>query len=439
MNIIYIQNFKKMEWSYLNPLLNSAIIILLIMFSSFFSSAETAYSSVNKIRLKSYADSGNKKAKRAYRISENYDKALSTILVGNNVVNIASSALATILFVSFFGEANGTLISTVGLTIIILIFGEVLPKNIAKENSERVAMSSSAVLYFLMIILTPFTFLLLKLNSFAKKLSGKRSDNKEPSVTEDELKYIVESIEDEGVLEEQESELVQSALEFDEKTAYDILTPRVDVTAIDIDDDPEKIKTTILKERYSRIPVYKDNIDNIIGILHTRDYLELLLEVSEPDLEALIQPAYFIYRSKKLSAILADFKYKRLHIAVVTDDYGGTLGIVTMEDLLEQLVGDIWDEDEEIEDKFKKLDDNKYEISGDMNISDMLELFKKDARYIETESKSVGGWVIEQLGDIPEKGTEFTYRELSVKVNDVEDNRIDTVSVLYTPAEDEEE
>lgn len=419
----------------MNPWFNAAIIILLVMCSAFFSSTETAYSAASKIRLKSYADGGNKKAKRAYKISESYDKALSTILVGNNIVNIAASSLATILFVSFFGEANGTILSTVVLTIVILIFGEVMPKNIAMENSERMAMSSSGVLHFLMVIFTPITFLLLKLNSVVKNIAG-RGKEKVPTVTEDELKYIVESIEDEGVLEEQESELVQSALEFDEKTAYDILTPRVDMTAIDIDDDTEKIKETILAERYSRIPVYKDSIDNIIGVLHTRDYLEMLLKTQSPDLYSLIQPVYFIYRSKKLSSILADFKYKRLHLAVVTDDYGGTLGIVTMEDLLEQLVGDIWDEDEEIESKYKKLGENKYEVNGDMNISEMLELFGLDLKYIETDSKSVGGWTIEQLGDIPEKGEHFVFRELDITVSDVEDQRVNTVTVVLLPDSD---
>ena len=421
----------------MDPWINAAIILLLVMFSAFFSSTETAYSAASKIRLKSYADNGNKKAKKAYKISENYDKALSTILVGNNIVNIAASSLATLFFVSFFGEANGTILSTVVLTVIILIFGEVLPKNIAMENSEKMAMSSSSILYALMVIFTPVTFLLLKLNAVVKNIAG-RGKKKEPTVTEDELKDIVESTEDEGVLEEQESELVQSALEFDEKTAYDILTPRVDMTAIDVEDDPEKIKDIILTERYSRIPVYKDNIDNIIGVLHTRDYLEMLLKTDAPDMYSLIQPAYFIYRSKKLSSILADFKYKRLHLAVVTDDYGGTLGIVTMEDLLEQLVGDIWDEDEEIESKYKKLDNDKYELSGDMNISDMLELFDLYPKYIETDSKSVGGWAIEQIGDIPEKGEHFVYRELDITVNEVEDQRINSVTAVLLERKNDE-
>ena len=418
----------------MNAWLIAGIIILLVMCSAFFSSTETAYSSVSKIRLKNYADNGNKKAKRAYDIAENYEKALATLLVGNNIVNILASALATILFVSFLGEANGTLASTVVLTVVVLIFGEVLPKNIAIENSEKMCMNSAMVLYILMVLLTPVTFILLKLNKVAKNIAS-NDNEKEPTVTEDELKYIVESIEEQGVLEEQESDLVQSALEFDEKTAYDILTPRVDMTAIDIEDDPDKIKQIILTERYSRIPVYKKNVDNIIGVLHTRDYLEQLLKVEYPDITKLIQSVYFIYRSKKLSSLLADFKHKRLHMAIVTDDYGGTMGIVTMEDLLEQLVGDIWDEDEEVENKFKKIADNKYEIAGDMNISDMLDLIDKDVKYIDTDSKSVGGWVIEQIGDIPIQNDKFTYKDLIVMVNDIEDQRINSVTIILGTAE----
>ena len=406
----------------------TAVIIVLVMLSAFFSSTETAFSSVSKIRLKNLADNGDKRAEKAIYIVDHYDKALSTILVGNNIVNIASSALATLLFVSFLGDAAGTLMSTVVLTIVVLVCGEVLPKNIAIENNVKLCVSFASPLRMLMFILTPVTFLLLKLTDAVKRFSGKNK-KKSPSVTEDELKYIVESIEEEGVLEEQESELVQSALEFDEKTAYDILTPRVDMTAMNIDDSFEKNNEIIMTERFSRIPVYKESIDNIVGVLHSRDYLEELLSGRKPDLEKLIQPPYFIYRSKKLSSLLADFKHKKLHFAVVTDDYGGTLGIVTMEDLLEQIVGDIWDEDEEIDHKYKKIDKDKYEISGDMNIDDMLELFEKDDRYIRSDSKSVGGWVIEQIGDIPEKGCVFTFKDLSVVVGEVEDQRISSVTI----------
>ncbi len=415
-----------------------AVIALLVMFSAFFSSTETAFSSVSKIRLKNKAENGDKKAAKALYIVENYDNALSAILVGNNIVNIASSALATLLFVSFLGDATGTIVSTIVLTIVVLVCGEVIPKNFAIENNEQICLAFAGVLRFFMIIFTPITFLLLRLTDGVKKLSSKNKE-KSPTVTEDELKYIVESIEEEGVLEEQESELVQSALEFDEKTAYDILTPRVDMIAVDADDDIENIKELILRERFSRIPVYKDNIDNIIGVIYSRDFLEALLTEKKPDINSLIQPAYFIYRSKKLSSLLADFKYKKLHFAVVTDDYGGTLGIVTMEDLLEQIVGDIWDEDEEIEHKFRKTGENRYEISGDMNIDDMLELFDKDDRYLHSDSKSVGGWVIEQIGDIPEKGTSFEYKELTVTVDSIEDQRINTVSIQYQEAKENEE
>lgn len=423
----------------MDPWSTIAICVVLLLLSAFFSSTETAFSSVSKIRLKNLADNGNKKAKTALYVAERYSKALTTILVGNNIVNIANSALATVFFVNILGEAQGTVISTVVITIVVLIFGEVLPKNIAIGNAEKICMTFAPVLKFLMVLLTPLSIILMGINKLYKKLA-RNSNHQEPSVTEDELKYIIESIEEEGVLEQQESELVQSALEFDEKTAEEILTPRVDMVAIDIDDPVEEITELVLKERYSRIPVYRDNIDKIIGVLHTRDYLEALINNNEkPNIEAMLQPAHFIYKTKKLSALLADFKYNKIHLAVVTDDYGGILGIVTMEDLLEQIVGEIWDEDEEVEKMSLKISDNKYEVSGDMPISDMLELFDKPTKYIETESNSVGGWALEQLANIPEPGEQFTYKELEITIREVLDQRILSMIIVYTPSEAEED
>ena len=423
----------------MDPWSTIAICVVLLLLSAFFSSTETAFSSVSKIRLKNLADNGNKKAKTALYVAERYSKALTTILVGNNIVNIANSALATVFFVNIFGEAQGTVISTVVITIVVLIFGEVLPKNIAIDNAEKICITFAPVLKFLMVLLTPLSIILRGINKLYKKLA-RNSNHQEPSVTEDELKYIIESIEEEGVLEQQESELVQSALEFDEKTAEEILTPRVDMVAIDIDDPVEEITELVLKERYSRIPVYRDNIDKIIGVLHTRDYLEALVNNNEkPNIEAMLQPAHFIYKTKKLSALLADFKYNKIHLAVVTDDYGGILGIVTMEDLLEQIVGEIWDEDEEVEKMSLKISDNKYEVSGDMPISDMLELFDKPTKYIETESNSVGGWALEQLANIPEPGEQFTYKELEITIREVLDQRILSMIIVYTPSETEED
>ena len=423
----------------MDPWSTIAICVVLLLLSAFFSSTETAFSSVSKIRLKNLADNGNKKAKTALYVAERYSKALTTILVGNNIVNIANSALATVFFVNIFGEAQGTVISTVVITIVVLIFGEVLPKNIAIDNAEKICITFAPVLKFLMVLLTPLSIILMGINKLYKKLA-RNSNHQEPSVTEDELKYIIESIEEDGVLEQQESELVQSALEFDEKTAEEILTPRVDMVAIDIDDPVEEITELVLKERYSRIPVYRDNIDKIIGVLHTRDYLEALVNNNEkPNIEAMLQPAHFIYKTKKLSALLADFKYNKIHLAVVTDDYGGILGIVTMEDLLEQIVGEIWDEDEEVEKMSLKISDNKYEVSGDMPISDMLELFDKPTKYIETESNSVGGWALEQLANIPEPGEQFTYKELEITIREVLDQRILSMIIVYTPSETEED
>ena len=280
----------------------------------------------------------------------------------------------------------------------------------------------------------PIVFIFIKMKSAALKRMHK--NEKTPSVTEDELKYIIESIEEEGVLEQQERELVQSALDFDEKTVQEVLTPRVDITAIEVNDDVRDIAKLILSERYSRIPVYKDTLDNVIGILHTRDFLEAIVNGETPNIQELIQPAYFIYKTKKLSKVLTDFKHKKLNIAIVSDEYGGTVGIVTMEDLLEEIVGEIWDEDEEIEHMYKELSDGSYEISGDMDIDEMLELFALDPKTIQSESVSVGGWVLEMLGSIPNEGDSFQFDSLFITVAEVSEQRI-TRLIMKKSAEQE--
>lgn len=410
------------------------LMILCIALSAFFSSIETAFSTVNLFRLKNYADKGNKKAKRALYITDNYDKALTTILIGNNIVNIGCSSIATVLCINLFGDI-GAAVSTGAVTLLVLTFGEIMPKCIAKEKAEEFCLATASILRGLMIIFSPFVFLFIKLKTLVLGFFTK--DEEAPSVTEEELKVIIGTSEEEGVLEEQERELVQSALEFDEKTVQEILTPRVDVTAIDICDDEEKNKKLILKERYSRIPVYKDNLDNIIGVLHTRDYLEAIINGETPSIEELIQPAYFVYKTKKLSSVLSEFKRQKLHIAIVADEYGGTMGIVTMEDLLEEIVGEIWDEDEIEEPEFKKINDTKFIINGDMSIDDMLELLGLSEDYIVSENISVGGWVMENLGDIPEKGDSFTYEKaLKITVSEINDQRVSKVTVELIPIEE---
>lgn len=397
------------------------ILFMLICLSAFFSASETSFSTVNKMRLRNYAENGNKKAQTALEISEKFDQVLSTILVGNNLVNIASSSIATVIAVELF-QSSGALISTILMTIVVLIFGEVIPKGIASENSEKFTLFIAKPMKVLMIVSYPIVFMLIKLKNIILKIFGSKTHS--PYVTEQELKYIVKHIEKEGVLEEDESTLVRSALEFDDKTAEEILTPRVDMAAINISDPIDKIKKVVLDERYSRMPVYKDSIDNIIGILHTRDFIEAIALNKNLNIFEMISPAYYIYKTKSLSSLLSEFKHKKLHIAIVSDDYGGTLGMVTMEDLLEQIVGDIWDEDEEIEHKFTKISDSIYEVSGDANIHEVFDLIGFYDKNFETESNSFGGWVFEYFGRLPNEGEEFEYKGLKIKVKEVSDQRI---------------
>ena len=411
----------------------SVAILILIILSAFFSSVETAFSTVNTIRLKHDAQNGSKKAKDALYITENYDKALTTVLIGNNIVNISCSSIATVLCINLFGDM-GAAISTGAVTLLVLTFGEIMPKCIAKERADSYCLFTAKALRILMTVFTPIVFIFIKMKSAALKRMHK--NEKTPSVTEDELKYIIESIEEEGVLEQQERELVQSALDFDEKTVQEVLTPRVDITAIEVNDDVRDIAKLILSERYSRIPVYKDTLDNVIGILHTRDFLEAIVNGETPNIQELIQPAYFIYKTKKLSKVLTDFKHKKLNIAIVSDEYGGTVGIVTMEDLLEEIVGEIWDEDEEIEHMYKELSDGSYEISGDMDIDEMLELFALDPKTIQSDSVSVGGWVLEMFGSMPNEGDSFQFDSLFITVAEVSEQRI-TRLIMKKSAEQE--
>ncbi len=407
------------------------IIFLCILLSAFFSCVETAFSCANKIRLKANADNGIKKAVTALWVTDNFDKVLTAILIGNNIVNLGCSSIATVLCLDLFHN-YGAAIATGATTLLVLTFGEVIPKCFGKEASDSIVLYTAGILKVLTIVLTPFVYFFLGIKSAVMKLANIKKD--QPSVTEDELKYIIESIEEEGILEEQESEMVQSALEFDEKTALEILTPRVDVVFIDADDDKDAIKNIIMEERYSRIPVYQESIDNIIGILQTRDYLEALSENKEIDIKDMLSEAHFIYKSRKLSDILSDFKAKKLHMAIVTDEYGGMLGIVTMEDLLEEIVGEIWDEDEDEERTYTKLKDGRYIVSGDMDLSDLFEIFEiKDDD--EIESVSVGGFIVEQLGTIPTINQSISYKDLMITVKRVKNNRI--LSAFVSKIEEE--
>lgn len=407
-------------------IISLVIIIFLVFLSAFFSSVETAFSFVNKIRMQKMCDDGIKKAKTALFVIENFDKALTTILICNNVVNLYCSSLATVLCIRLFGDI-GSAIATGSITLLVLTFGEVVPKCLAKEHCDAFSMSTAGILKFLMFILTPLVFIFVKIKGLALIIAGGKDDA--PSVTENELKYIVESIEEEGVLEESESEMVRQALDFDEKTAEEIVTPRVDVTFISLNDTPEKIKEIIVENRYSRIPVYSETIDNIVGILYTRDYLERLAEGVTPNLSEVMQSPYFVFRTQQLSKILNTFKRTKIHLAIVTDEYGGTLGIVTMEDLLEEIVGDIWDEDEEIEHNYYKIGENEFLVNGDMELDDVLELFDLDENYIESDSVTVGGYILENAGTIPHKRESIVTNGFKFTIMEVANQRIIKVVV----------
>lgn len=412
------------------------VIAILVLLSAFFSATETAFSFVNKIRIQHSVDNGNKKAKNALYVIENFDNALTTILICNNIVNLSCSSIATVLCLSLFGDM-GSAIATGATTLLVLTFGEVIPKCLAKEHCDAFTLKTAGLLRVLMFILKPFVFVFLKLKALALKIAGGSEDS--PSVTENELKYIVESIEEEGVLEESESEMVRSALDFDEKTAEEILTPRVDVTFINISDSQEKIKDIIIENRYSRIPVYEDTVDHIVGILHTRDYLESLADGKAPDLRDIMQTPYFVFRTQQLSKILNAFKRTKIHLAIVTDEYGGTLGIVTMEDLLEEIVGEIWDEDEEIEHNYYKIGKGEFLVNGDIELDDLLALFDLDEDTIESDSVTVGGFILEHAGTIPHKRQSIEADGFRFTVMEVKDQRIIRVVVKKLDTEGEEQ
>lgn len=396
-------------------------ILLLIVMSAFFSSVETSFTSVNKIRLRNEAENGDKKAERALAISENFDKALTTILVGNNIVNILSTSIGTVICTNLFG-AKGVGIATLVMTVLILIFGEILPKSIAKQNAEKTARLFAPLLSFLMTILTPVSAVFTCLQRGVTSLF--RSEVS-PSVTEDELKYIIDEIEGEGVLEEEESELVRSALEFDEKSVSEILIPRVKITAVEKNDSIDHIRELFFSEQYSRMPVYEKNIDNIIGFIHERDFFRLTADKPEEEsIEGIIHELLYITEFGTISEVLAKMQKEKVHIAIVKDQYGGTYGMLTMEDIIEELLGEIYDETDEVSYDLVKVDDNVYEAAAELSISELIDVLQLPEDLIQTESHTVGGWAMELFGRIPEAGEEVESGVLLLKVLSAEDNRI---------------
>lgn len=402
------------------------VICLLLAISAVCSATETAFSAANHIRLKNLATSGSKSAQKALKITENFDKALTAILIGNNVVNISASSLATVLFTEQFGSGS-VAAATLVMTVLVLIFGEILPKSLAKENAESFSMLMAAPLSVCMTILTPAIWFFSAIKRFATALLGGKKE--QPSVTEEELKYIIDEIETEGVLEEQESDLVRSALDFDETSIDEVLVPRVNIVGVEIHTDMERIKEIFMDNCYSRMPVYEGTIDSIVGIIHQADFFKLYLSGSGESIESIMNKPVFIPESKRISDVMKLMQKKKVHMAVVIDQYGGTEGICTLEDIIEELVGDIYDERDEVDDSFKVLGENRWQVSAELSVSDFLEKADLDEDLIEADSNSLGGWVIEKIDRFPENGERVIIDPFIVTVKMEDAQRIDSLTI----------
>lgn len=409
-------------------------LFLFVVFSAFFSSAEIAFAKCNKLRFEMLADEDNKKAKLVLKICDDYTNQLSTILVGNNLVNIAASSLATVVATALIGKARGETAATVLSTIVILIFGETLPKIIAAAIPDSVAKLYARPLLFCMIIFKP---VVVVVNKFVNVLAKLWTPEETPNVTSEELVEILDDIEEEGVFDEDESELIKSAIEFTDTLAKDILVPRVDVVAIDID-EPLELTEDIYK--HTRIPVYEESIDNIIGVITTKELMKTIASGREPNIREMMREPIFVHMTRTISSIIEEFRKKRQQLAVVLDEYGGTMGILTFEDITEEIVGEIFDERDSVEIDVSEIAENTYMVDGGMNIYDMFDEIEFDEPSdFESEYVTVGGWATEMLDKFPEEGDEFTYENLKITVTEAEPKRVQTLRVEVLPVEDEED
>lgn len=417
------------------------IIAVLIVFSAFFSASETAYTSVNRIRLKSLAESDGKKAKNATIVLhtlEKYDKILTTILVGNNIVNILTSSLATILAIKLCGDTNGPIVATVVTTLVVLIFGEITPKTLAKQHAEGFCLAICTIMRFLIFIFTPLSAFFLLIQKGVTKLFS--SKEKQVSVTEQELKHIIDDIEDEGVLEEQERNLVRSALDFDETTVEEIITPRVNVVGVEVNEDVRNVRELFMSEGYSRMPVYEKTIDHIVGILYHKDFLQKLYKNKDLQLRDIMSQPIFVPSLMRISEVLKIMQKEKMHIAVVVDQYGGTQGIVTLEDLIEELVGEIWDESDDITVPVTFVSDSAFTLDGALAKNDFNRYFEKNDMdfFIDSDANTVGGWVFSLFGKIPEPNETVKTDDFLITVLKVGDRRIMKLRFEILPKEQAE-
>ncbi len=427
--------------------LYTIIIFIMVVLSACFSGTEAAYNSANNMHLRREAEeTGSSSAKLAYKISQNFADTLCTILIGNNLVNIAASACATAIFMQLFANINGgdviaSAVSTIVLTIIVLICGEIVPKIIAKQHANKICKITAWPIQILTYILYPLVFIVMLLMNLIRKIWGTGSED-EPDITEDELSSIIDTVEKEGVIDEDQSDLLQSSLEFSDTTVEEIMTPRTDLVTIDLDDDFEEISKTIEESTFSRLPVYRDSIDDILGILHLNLYYKEAVDSKKIDIESMLLDTCYMHKTLKLPAALKMLREKQVHMAIVIDEFGGTLGVVTIEDILEEIVGDIWDESDEIVSEMVEQAPNVYEILGEMSIGDLFYELDFHPKDFECEYSTVGGWAIQSLEAEPHVGDKFTYEFLEIEVTEMEDDILVTklkVTVGERPTDEDEE
>lgn len=397
-------------------------MIACIIMSAYFSATETAFSSLNKTRLRAMAENGNQKAALALRLSENYDQLISTILIGNNIVNIAVASIGTVLFVKLLGGELGATVSTVVVTVVVLIFGEVTPKSIAKDHPESFAIFSAPLLRVIIWFFRPLNFLF----SLWKKLVNRFFHSKEDcKMSQEELLLLLDEVQQEGAIDESEGKLLKNAVEFGELEAQDILTHRVDLAGVPVDASKENIAALFDQTQFSRLLVYEENIDKIVGIIHLKDFY-VSGHITPLPLKEIITPPLFVHQTEKIDNLLQMLRTAKSHIAIVVDEYGGTLGIVTMEDILEELVGEIWDEHDDVSEPFHRIEENTYIVDGAVSVGDFCDFFDIDS---DSDSVSVGGWVMDVMSHIPNEGEHFEYKNLTITAYKVEDHRVESVLV----------
>ena len=415
-----------------------AAILVCVFFSNFFSSSEMAYSACNRVRLEKASDDGSKRAAAAVKIVERFDDTLSTILIGNNLVNIAASSLGSLAVMELLGDGYAW-VSTVVITTLVIIFGETMPKIVAKNSANRIALRHAYFIRILSVLFKPLIMLVVGLiRLICLPLKGERTDASDDDAVE-ELSSIIETAEDESVLDEDRSELVQAAIDFSDVMASEVMTARVDMLALDIEDDWNELLKTIDESPYSRLPVYEDGVDNIIGVLYLNHFLKALAGDEKPDIRSLLMPVCYVYKTMKLPAVLSELRRAKQHLAVVVDEYGGTLGVLSMEDVLEQLVGEIWDETDEVEEEIVERPDGRFELDGDMVISDFIELMELNEEDFDFESDTVGGWTIEMFGSFPKVGDSFEYENFTVTVLQMDGLRVEKILVQVHPKPEAEE